>query len=200
MNVAFIRSVAWAGLAAAIPAIPGVAQAAAKGHGSEGGLPQFDPSTFAPQLFWLAVILVVFFLLMRGAALPRIGGALEARRQRIDDDLDKAAAHREEAEAVMAAYEKALEEAADKAHDVQREVAEAISAMAAERRAAVAARLAEDTKAAETRIAAAKEPALASLQDVAADVVQQAAAKLASMKVSKAEAKAAVESALKDAG
>lgn len=195
MMVAFVRSVALTGLAAASFVVPGVAFAASEGG---GGLPQFDSSTFVPQLFWLAIILVVFFFFMRGAALPRIGGALEARRQKIDDDLDKAAAHREEAEAVMAAYEKALAEAADKAHDIQREAAEAISAMAAERRAAVAARLAQDTKAAEARIAAAKGPAIASLQDVAADVVQQAAAKLAGMKVSKAEARAAVENTLKD--
>lgn len=198
MMVAFVKSVAWAGVAAMPVVFPGAALAATEDHGGGGGLPQFDPSTFMPQLFWLAVILVVFFLIMRSTALPRIGGALEARRQKIDDDLDKAAAHREEAGAVMSAYERALEEAADRAHAVQREAAEAISAMAAERRAAVAARLAEDTKAAEARIAVAKEPAIASLQDVAADVVQQAVAKLASVKVSKAEARAAVESALKD--
>lgn len=197
MMVAFVKSITSAGLGAAPLAVSGAALAASEGHGGGGGLPQFDPSTFLPQLFWLAVILVIFFFIMRGTTLPRIGGALEARRQKIDDDLDKAAAHREEAEAVMAAYEKSLEEAADKAHAVQREAVDAISAMAAERRATVAARLAEDTKAAEARIAAAKAPAIASLQDVAADVVQQAADKLASVKVSKAEAKAAVKSALK---
>jgi len=195
MMVAIVRSVALTGLAAVPFTVPGTAFANTEGG---GGLPQFDPSTFAPQLFWLAVILVVFFFIMRGTALPRIGGALEARRQKIDDDLDKAAAHREEAEAVMAAYERSLEEAADRAHAVQREAAEAINAMAAERRAAVAARLVEETKAAEARITAAKGPALASLQDVSEAVVQQAAEKLANMKVSKAEAKAAVESALKD--
>lgn len=163
------------------------------------GLPQFCSETFPSQLFWLTVILVVFFFAMRSSALPRIGDALEARRQKIDDDLDKAAAHREEAEAAMAAYEKALAEAADKAHAIQREAAEAIAANAAERRAAIAARLAEDTKAAEARIAEAKKPAIASLQDVAADVVQQATAKLADIKVSQADAKAAIKKVLEEA-
>ncbi|UCH73777.1 MAG: F0F1 ATP synthase subunit B' [Rhodospirillales bacterium] len=195
--VALVRSVAVAALAAVTFVGSGSAFAAAEGN---GGLPQFDSSTFLPQLFWLAAILVVFFLIVRNNALPRIGEALEARRQKIDDDLDKAAAHREEAEAVMAEYEKSLAEAADKAHVVQREAAEAIASLAAARRAEVAARLAEDTKAAEARIAAAKEPAIASLQDVAADVVQQAAAKLAGMKITASEAKAAVKSSLKETG
>jgi len=196
MMVALVRSIALAGLAVAPAMVPGAAFAASEG----GGMPQFDATTFPSQLFWLAVILVLFFIAMRTSALPKIGGALEARRQKIDDDLDKAAAHREEAEAALAAYEKALAEAAEKAHAIQREAAEAIAASAAERRSAVAARLAEDTKAAEARITAAKKPAIASLQDVAADVVQQAAAKLASVKISDADAKAAVKSVLKETG
>lgn len=190
LMVALVRPIAT--LAALIP---GTALAAAE---NGGGLPQFDPSTFPPQLFWLAVILVVFFLAMRGNALPKIGAALEARRQKIDDDLDKAAAHREEAEAVMAAYEKALAEAADQAHVIQREVLESLAAKAAERRSEVARRLAEETRAAEARILAAKEPVLANLDEVAADIVQQAAARLAGVKVTAADAKSAVKSAGKE--
>ncbi len=191
-----VRSIAIAALAVTPALVPGAALAAAEG----GGMPQFDSTTFPSQLFWLAIILVLFFIAMRSNALPKIGGALEARRQKIDDDLDRAAGYREEAEAAMAAYEKALAEAAEEAHAIQREAAETIAAKAAERRSAVAARLADDTKAAEARIAAAKMPAIASLEDVAADVVQQAAAKLAGVKVSETDAKAAVKSVLKETG
>lgn len=194
--VALVRPIAMAALAVAPALVPGAAFASSEG----GGMPQFDSATFPSQLFWLAVILVLFFIAMRSSALPKIGGALEARRQKIDDDLDKAAAYREEAEAALAAYEKALAEAAEKAHAIQREAAEAIAAKAAERRSAVVARLAEDTKAAEARIAAAKKPAIASLQDVAADVVQQVAAKLAGVKVSETDARAAVKSIFKETG
>ena len=186
--------------AAAVGATTLASAAACAASEGGAGLPQFDPRFFASQLFWLTVILVIFFIAMRTSALPKIGGALEARRQKIDDDLDKATAYREEAEAAMAAYEKALAEAAETAHAIQREAAEAIAAKTAERRSAVAARLAEHAKAAEARIAEAKEPALASLQDVAADVAQLAAARLAGVKVSEADAKAAVKKALKEAG
>jgi F-type H+-transporting ATPase subunit b len=163
------------------------------------GMPQLKIEYFAPQLFWLAIILILFFLAMRGLALPRIGAALETRRQKIDDDLEKATQHSEEADAAQVIYEKALADATADAQALHREAAQEISALAAERRAAVASRLAEDTKAAEARIAAAKQPALASLQDVATEVVQDAVAKLAGIEVSEADASAAVADALKEA-
>jgi F-type H+-transporting ATPase subunit b len=109
------------------------------------GMPQLKIEYFAPQLFWLAIILILFFLAMRGLALPRIGAALETRRQKIDDDLEKATQHSEEADAAQVIYEKALADATADAQALHREAAQEISALAAERRAAVASRLAEDT-------------------------------------------------------
>lgn len=194
MMAALLRTISLAGLVM----VPAMAAGAAFAASEGGGMPQFNPATFPSQLFWLGVILVIFFAAMRLSALPRIGAALEARRQKIDGDLDKAATHREEAEAVKATYEKSLAEAADKAHAIQRQAAEAMAANAAQRRAAAAERLAAEIKAAEERITAAKEPALASLQDVAADVVELAADRIAGVKVSTAEAKAAIKDVQKE--
>ena len=184
-----------AGIAAVAATAPDVALAASEGGGT---LPQFDPRYFATQLFWLTVSLVAFFFILRNAALPKIEDALETRRRKVDDDLDKASAHREEAEAAMAAYEKALADAAEQAKAIHRQTAQEIADAATARRTALAAKLAKDTKAAEARINAAKEPALANLQDVAIEVVQEAAAKLAGLKVSASDAKKAVTTAMKE--
>lgn len=183
---------------AALAALPSLVRAAAEGEGV--GMPQFDSSTFASQLFWLVVILGVFFLALRNVALPRIGGALEERRRKIDDDLDKAAAHREDAEKALAAYEKALAGAAGEALEIQRRNAAELSDAAAERSAELATRLGEDSRAAEERIAAAMKPALANIQDVAVEAARDAVTRLAGIKVSQADAEAAVAAALKDAG
>lgn len=190
-----VRSILLTGVAVFAASLPSLALAA-----SEGGdtLPQFDPRYFATQLFWLAITLVVFFFIMRNNALPKIEDALETRRRKVDDDLDKASAHREEAEAAMAAYEKALANAAEQAKAIHREVAQEIAESASARRTALAAKLAEDTKAAEARIIAAKEPAIANLQVVVIEVVQEVAAKLAGLKVSGADAKSAVTATLKE--
>ena len=193
--VAQARSILLAGIAGIAAWAPSLAFAAAEGGSS---LPQLDWTKFATQLFWLTVMLVVFFFVLQKAALPKIEDALETRRRKIDDDLDKASAHREEAEAAMAAYEKALADAAEQAKAIHRQVAQEIAEGTTERRSALAAKLAEDTKAAEARINAAKAPALANLQDVVIEVVQDVAAKLAGLKVSNADAKAAVAASLKE--
>jgi len=189
------RSIALAGIAATAAIGPSLALAAAEGGGT---LPQFDTATYPSQLFWLAASMVVFFFIMRNTALPKIEEALETRRRKIDDDLDKAAAHREEAEAAMAAYEKALADAAEEAKAIHRRTAQEIAEVGAARRGELAAKVAEATKAAEARITAAKEPALANLQDVAVEVVQEVAAKLAGLKVSATDAKSAVSETLKE--
>lgn len=195
MMVAQLRSIVSASIAAIAALMPFLAFASEEGGDT---LPQFDPSKFASQLFWLMVFLVVFFIVMRHNALPKVEEALETRSRKIDDDLDKASAHREDAEAAMAAYEKALAGAAEQAKAIHRETAQEIAESAAARRTALAAKLAEDTKAAEARISAAKEPALANLQDVAIEVVQDVAAKLTGLTVSAADAKAAVAASLKE--
>lgn len=184
-----------AGVAAIATTGPDLAFAATEGGDA---LPQFDPRYFATQLFWLTISLVVFFFILRNSALPRIEDALESRRRKVDDDLDKASAHREEAEAAMAAYEKALADAAEQAKAIHRQTAQEIAETATAQRAALAAKLAEDAKAAEARITAAKEPALANLQDVAAEAVQEAAAKLAGLKITASEAQKAVAAAMKE--
>src|SRR5579862_5690032 len=115
-------------------------------------MPQLDPAGFVPQLFWLAVIFLVLFLLMRGLAVPRVGRAIEARRQRLDGDLGRAAAMR--AEAVLAGYETALAAARGEAQTRLRETAEQMAAAAAERQRELAATLARQVAAAESRIAA----------------------------------------------
>ena len=71
-------------------------------------MPQLEVSTFLPQLVWLAITFVLLYLLMARIGLPRVGGIIEARRRRIDDDLARAAQLKSEAEGVMAAYQRPL--------------------------------------------------------------------------------------------
>ena len=141
-------------------------------------MPQLDISTFASQIFWLAISFVVLYLLMAKVGLPRVGAAIEARRRRREGDLDRAAELRREAEAVVAAYESTRAAAREQAQATIRETTERLAAAAAERQRELAAVLAERTRAAEREIAAAKERALADIRGVAADVAASVAAKL----------------------
>jgi len=162
-------------------------------------MPQFDPAFFAPQLFWLAVTFITLYILMSTVALPKIGAVLDERQRKIDDNLGKAAQLKAEAEAAVAAYEKALAESRAHAHAVIKEASERMAKQAEDRTKDLSAKLAEQIKAGEARIAAAKETALGNVRDVAVDVAGAVVARLVGGS-DLAQVEAAVSAALKEQG
>ena len=163
---------------------------------AEHGMPQLDISTFAPQLFWLAIWFVVLYLLMAKLALPRVDRVMEARRQRREGDLARAAQLKADAEAANAAYQRALAEARAQAQATIKETADRLAAEAAERQRALAAALAEQIAEAQRRIAGTKEQALAEVRGIAADVGRSVVEKLTGAAPDPAKMAAAVESSL----
>ena len=104
-----MRRIAWLIAGAFGSGLPGAfALAAEKGHGegTGGGMPQLNPESFTSQIFWLVVTFLIFFLIAWRVGLPKIGRVLEDRRERIDRDVSKAVELRNEAETVLAEYEK----------------------------------------------------------------------------------------------
>lgn len=182
-----------AGLAASsVPAL------AAEGGGA--GLPQLDPTTFASQIFWLAVTFIVLYLLMSRVALPRVRDVLEERERRITDDLEKAQRLKDESEAVLAEYEKVLADARANAQAMFAQAAEQANAEAAKRQQDMAQKLAKQLETAESRVQAAKAAALDNIRQVAIEVARDAAARLTGSDVGEDDAAKAVTVAMKDAG
>jgi F-type H+-transporting ATPase subunit b len=163
-------------------------------------MPQLDVTTFIPQLFWLAVTFIALLLLMSRVALPLVGKALDARRQRLDLDLARAAELKAEAEAVVAAYQKTLAAARAEAQAAMKDTAERLAAEAAERQRQLAASLAQDIAQAERRIGAAKEQALRDIRGVAVEIASQAAVKLTGLPPDIRRVEAAVDAALVERG
>ncbi|MDK3020260.1 F0F1 ATP synthase subunit B' [Pseudodonghicola flavimaris] len=137
------------------------------------GMPQLDFSTFPNQVFWLAVTLVVIYLVLSRVALPRIGGILAERTGTITNDL--AAAEDLKAKAVEAeeAYNQAL---ADARSEAQRIAAEARAEIQADLDDAIAkadAEIAAKTAESEKAIAEIRAGALESIQTVAKDTTAE---------------------------
>lgn len=169
-------------------------------EGGDAGLPQLDPSSFATQIFWLAVTFIVLYLLMSRVALPRVRDVLEERERRITDDLEKAQRLKDESEAVLAEYEKALADARANAQAMFAEAAEQANAEAAKRQQDVSQKLAKQLEKAESRVRAAKAEALDNIRQVAIEVAQDAAARLIGGDIAEGDAATAVAAAMKDAG
>lgn len=167
---------------------------------AEGGMPQLNPHDFAPQLVWLAILFIGLYLVMSKIALPRVGAALDLRANRIKDDLDRAAQHKDETERIVAAYEKARSEARNQAAAVGRETAAALAQKSSERQAKVNADLAAKIKSAETNIAGARDRAMGEVRNVAAEIASDTARRLVGLQVAATDAQQAVAAVLKERG
>lgn len=163
-------------------------------------MPQLDVSTWPPQLIWLAITFIIIYLLMARLALPRVGNIIVARRNRIDGDLEKASTMKAEAEAVIAAYERALAQARQSAQALLKETTDKFAAEAAERMRVLNDGLVTETTAAEQRIADAKNAALADLKGVAVDVARVAIEKLTGEAIDPARAAASIDQVMVERG
>src|SRR5271169_3355117 len=159
-------------------------------------MPQLDATTFIPQLFWLAVSFLVLYLLMRLVALPKVGAVIASRRNRLDQDLARAAEIRAQAQAALTAYEAGLAAARAQAHEIIRETAERAAAEAAERQHQLALSLSEQIRAAERQIAAATEQAFSEIRGVAIDVARSLTEKLTGSEADEPSVAAAVDHAV----
>jgi F-type H+-transporting ATPase subunit b len=143
-------------------------------------MPQMDfanPLTLS-QVGWMAVILVVLYLLLSRWGLPEIGKVLEHREKVIAADLAAARAAKQQADAAVATLNATIAQARSAA---QAEVTQAVAnakadalKQAAELNAALDAKLEE----AEAQIDAARAAALAAIKPVAAEAASAIIVKL----------------------
>lgn len=171
------------------------ANEAAHSGGGGGGLPQMDVSTFSSQIFWLAVTFGLLYWIMSSFILPRLGAAIEERRDRIADDLDRAAESRREAGEAEAAYNRSLADARAKAQAIAGETRDEVAADVATLQKEADDMLAARTEAAEARIVAMKTSATAKVREAAADTTRAIVESL----IHETPTEAAVSSALSKA-
>lgn len=146
-------------------------------HGS-GGLPQFDPTWFASQLFWLLVAFGVMYLVFSRRTLPDLSSIIENRKNHIQADLDQAEELTSEAEAVQDAYEKGLQGARDQSANMLNDIHASMQDRKSEQSEAFRIKSEKDVKATEERLSAAKDKAMSEISDIVADVAAQAVQKI----------------------
>lgn len=161
-----------------------MADAAAGAHAAPAGaehaaaFPPFDTALFQHQAVWLVLSFAALYGLLTYIVLPKIGGAIAARKSAIDGDLAAAAAANAEAKAASDAYDRSLAQArlsARQLNDAAR--TEAAQAQAQEIGAAET-KLAERLRQAETQLEAARVSGLASAKEAAVEAAQAIVAKL----------------------
>jgi F-type H+-transporting ATPase subunit b len=141
-------------------------------------MPQLVFSDYGPQIVWLVITFAVLYAVLSTLVLPSIARTLGERDSRLQGDIARAEKLRSEAEATLAAYRKAIDEARAAAQAELKQAAEAMAQEAAKREGELAATFAERARAAEAGIAEAKTKALAELKNVAGEAVHDLVTRL----------------------
>lgn len=163
--------------------------------GAEGrsGLPQLDMETYPSQLFWLVITFGLLFILLSRVTLPRIAGALAARKNRIEGDLGAAEQSKKDASNALADYEAALAQARNKALGMADENRKRIVGEIESLKSAADAKAQEAMSKAEARIAAERRRAEGNIRTAAAEAAASIVERLMGVAVSTEEAMAALD-------
>ncbi len=159
--------------------------------------PPFVTHHFPSQVLWLVLTFVLLYVLMSRVALPRIGGILAARQQRITEDLAAALRFKEQSEAANAAYQKALAEARARAQAIANETRQqqAVEAEATNKR--LEAELHGKLAAAERSIAASRAAAMTNVAGIAAETAAAIVERLIGTAPAQPDVATAVDEVLK---
>lgn len=158
----------------------------------ESGFPPFNSEYYPSQLLWLAITFGVFYWLLKNVLMPRIGGILENRRDRIALDLEAAERMKSDADEAQAAYEQELAEARSRAHSIGNEARESARADAEKERKRLDAELDSKLDDAQARIAEVKNSAMGEVDQIARDVTDAILREVAQIEASQDEISGAV--------
>ena len=148
---------------------------------------------FFSQLFWLLVVFgTVFFVVGRGMV-PKIQSVVENRERKIAEDLERAQAARDAAEATESEYRERIEASRAEAMKLALAAKQDGAREAEQRSQAVDADIAKTIDKAEAKIRKSVEKAMAEIDTVAAEAAREMVVKLTGKDVREDEARQAVE-------
>jgi len=159
--------------------------------------PPFNKETFASQLFWLAFFFIALYVIIARLAIPRIGGIVQARRDRIEGDIGEANRFKDQSDAALKAYEKSLADARGRAQQLAGETRDKLNAEAEEKRKRLEGQLNAKLAEAEKAIAVTKSDAMANVRGIAVDTASAIVQRLIGTAPSGSAVEAAVADALK---
>ena len=147
-------------------------------EGGSGVFPPLDATSFPSQLFWLVIFFGALYLAMSRLVLPKLGAILTKRKAQVDGDVARAQALKDETEAAVKHYEKALADARSNANDIARDTKAKISSQIDAEQATLDGELSKKIKEAEARVAKAKAKAMESVETIAGETAADIVASL----------------------
>lgn len=149
--------------------------------------------------FWVLVSFLLFVGILIWKGVPAlIGSALDKRANAIRTELDEARRLREEAQQLLADYQRKTREAEDEAKSIVEAAKREAENLAAETRRALAEQVERRTRTAEEKIARAEAQALADVRAAAVDLAVKASESILKGKLAGEAGSSLVDTAIRD--
>jgi len=164
-----------------------------------GGLPQFDPTSWPSQIFWLAIFFTLLYFVFGKSIIPSLSKTIETRHSYIEDNIKKAEALSQSAESLRNEMNEAMKIAGQTAgSQISNAENEAKSKLSS---ALVDFRLRYEQQVAETErnIQTSKQSAMIDMEKIVISLAAQAAEKIAGIPASESGAESVVKSLSKKA-
>jgi F-type H+-transporting ATPase subunit b len=159
--------------------------------------PPFQKDTFASQLVSLVIAFVALYLIVSRIALPRVGGAIDARQNAIDGDLADAQKLKDQSDAALKSYEGELASARSRAQAIGAETREKLNAQSEAERKALEDTLSVKLADAEKTIAATRTTAMSNVRGIAVDAASAIVQRLTGVQPDAQAVNGAVDASLK---
>ena len=149
---------------------------------------------------WVAVAFVIFAVIFALAGVKRITALLDQRTVAIKNEIEEARKLRDEAQALLATYQRKQRDALQEAEAMVAQAREQVAAMRDEAEKALTDQLKRRAAQAAEKIARAEAQAVQDVRELAVDVAVGAAEKLLAQNLDAARARALVDQAIGDIG
>jgi F-type H+-transporting ATPase subunit b len=143
-----------------------------------GGLPQFDIAQWPGEAVWMLLIFGVMLFLFSRVFVPRVGGAIAAREDRIAGDIGDARRIKAQADAEAAAAAAETAQARARAQRLAQDAKTRAQSEAASEDALEQAKLAEHLARAEVQILTVRDQAMANVRQIALEAASSIVEKL----------------------
>lgn len=163
-------------------------------HAADGA--HVDLPFYLDTHFWVGLAFIAAIAVLLKAGYARIVALLDARGQSIRDSLETARRIREEAQALLAEYQRKQRDALQESQDIVARAKNEATKLKAQAAEELAARVAAAERQALERIAAAEEQAKREVRHVAIEVAVSTASRVMEDKLSATQANALIDRAI----
>lgn len=171
-----------------------IAADAASGHGTAEATPLLQDTSFWVSLGFLAVVALFAYMGVHTS----ITGSLDARARRISDELDEARRLREDAQELLAQYQRRQREAEDEAQAIVEQAKRDAKRLAASMRERINEQIDRREKSAEEKIARVEAQAIAEIRGQTVDAAISATQLIIRDRMDQSAQSALAEKALDD--